>query len=381
MTIYAQRLDQLRGRMADQGLDHLIVSAPENMYYLTGYDGWSFYLHQCLIVSRHSRLVFWVGRGSDVHVAAGREAIGADNVFTYPDTFLQSDKAHPYDFVAEVILRAGLSRGRVGVPLDGYYFSPAAYFALERGLDGFSLVSDAGVPNWQRAIKSEDEIVLMREAARIAGASLLAGVATVAPGVPTSVTAGAILSMQTGASIGRDGGYPSIAPLIIDGNGPAVPHHTWSAEPHPAAGPCIIEIAGVHKRYHAPLARTVFRGDVQAVHREALAAQEACMRTIEEAACSGTAAGDLADLLAGTLRVHGFERSGRFGYSTGIAYPPDWGEHTVSIRAGEATVLREGMTLFFIPALWRSDWSVAIGDTYVVRSGGAERLSDLPYVL
>ena len=32
------RLDRLRRNMADAGLDTLIVPAPENMYYLTGYS-------------------------------------------------------------------------------------------------------------------------------------------------------------------------------------------------------------------------------------------------------------------------------------------------------------------------------------------------------
>ncbi len=47
---YATRLDKTRAAMARQGVDLLVVSDPSNMAWLTGYDGWSFYVHQCVVV-------------------------------------------------------------------------------------------------------------------------------------------------------------------------------------------------------------------------------------------------------------------------------------------------------------------------------------------
>ncbi|MFU2486672.1 aminopeptidase P family N-terminal domain-containing protein, partial [Thauera sp. WH-1] len=44
------RLATTRAAMAARGIDVLIVTDPTNMYWLTGYDGWSFYVHQCVIV-------------------------------------------------------------------------------------------------------------------------------------------------------------------------------------------------------------------------------------------------------------------------------------------------------------------------------------------
>jgi Xaa-Pro aminopeptidase len=365
--------------MARSGLDTLVVPSPENMYYLAGYDGWSFYLHQCLIVSRHAQRVIWVGRGSDLEVARHLAVIGEGDAFTYPDACLHSESRHPYDVVAQVLREAGWGSGVLGVPMDAYYFSPAAYFALQSGLPDARLVPDGGLPNWQRIIKSPDEIALMREAARIGAAALEAGAARVRAGSPTSATAAAILEAQTGAGIGADGGYPAIMPLIIDGNGPARPHDTWSAAPHPARGPCVLEIAGVHHRYHAPMARTVFIGKPDPLHIRALDAQIACMETVERVAHAGRTAGEVADLLSGVLAGRGFSKSGRFGYSTGIAYPPDWGEHTLSIRQGETARLEEGMTLFFIPGLWGGEWSVVLGETFVVGATSAQRLGTLPY--
>jgi ectoine hydrolase len=39
---YAQRLKRTRVRMAEAGVDVLLVTDPANMNYLTGYDAWSF---------------------------------------------------------------------------------------------------------------------------------------------------------------------------------------------------------------------------------------------------------------------------------------------------------------------------------------------------
>lgn len=47
---FAQRLDKTRQAMDAKGIDLLIVTDPSNMNWLTGYDGWSFYVHQCVII-------------------------------------------------------------------------------------------------------------------------------------------------------------------------------------------------------------------------------------------------------------------------------------------------------------------------------------------
>ena len=48
---YAGRIDRTRQAMARQGIDLLIVTDPSNMAWLTGYDGWSFYVHQCVLLA------------------------------------------------------------------------------------------------------------------------------------------------------------------------------------------------------------------------------------------------------------------------------------------------------------------------------------------
>jgi ectoine hydrolase len=43
---YEARLAKTRKAMEAKGVDLIVVSDPSNMAWLTGYDGWSFYVHQ-----------------------------------------------------------------------------------------------------------------------------------------------------------------------------------------------------------------------------------------------------------------------------------------------------------------------------------------------
>jgi len=61
---YARRLTRVRSAMAARGLDALFIADPSNMNWLTGYDGWSFYVHQGVLVRLDAAPLWW-GRAQD----------------------------------------------------------------------------------------------------------------------------------------------------------------------------------------------------------------------------------------------------------------------------------------------------------------------------
>ena len=71
------------------------------------------------------------------------------------------------------------------------------------------------------------------------------------------------------------------------------------------------------------------------------------------------------------LPARGRSRHG-IGYSTGLNYPPDWGEHTASLRPGDKTVMQENMTFHCIPGVWADDWGIEISECFRVGPNGAE---------
>ena len=64
-------------------------------------------------------------------------------------------------------------------------------------------------------------------------------------------------------------------------------------------------------------------------------------------------------------------KESRIGYSIGIGYPPDWGERTVSLRAGEGTELAAGMAFHVILGIWMDGWGYEISEPVLVTDRGA----------
>ena len=81
---------------------------PSNMHWLTGYDGWSFYVHQAVLVPPDGEPV-WYGRGQDANGAKRTAYLAHDNIVGYPDHYVQSTERHPMDY-----LSAGHRRARLG---------------------------------------------------------------------------------------------------------------------------------------------------------------------------------------------------------------------------------------------------------------------------
>jgi ectoine hydrolase len=78
------------------------------------------------------------------------------------------------------------------------------------------------------------------------------------------------------------------------------------------------------------------------------------------------------------IERYGLKKESRIGYAMGIGYPPDWGEHTISLRAGDRTLLAENHTLHCILGMWMDGWGLEISETILVTTDGAECLTALP---
>ena len=71
------------------------------------------------------------------------------------------------DHLSGVLTDRKLGNSRIGLEMDNYYFSAAAYTSLLKHLPNASFDDATGLVNWCRAVKSEEEIGFMRRAARI----------------------------------------------------------------------------------------------------------------------------------------------------------------------------------------------------------------------
>ncbi len=374
---YDERLAKTRRAMEKRGVDVLIVSDPSNMAWLTGYDGWSFYVHQAVIVPPDGEPV-WYGRGQDANGAKRTAYLGHDNIVGYADHYVQSTERHPMDFLCEVMASRKLDKLTVGVEMDNYWFSAAAYAALQKGLPNARFVDATGLVNWQRAVKSAAEIGYMRKAARIVEAMHARIVDKVEAGMRKCDLVAEIYDAGIRGVDSFGGDYPAIVPLLPSGTDAAAPHLTWDDRPMKVGEGTFFEIAGCYHRYHCPLSRTVFLGRPTQVFLDAEKATLEGMEAGLAAAKPGNACEDIANAFFAVLKKYGIVKDNRTGYSIGLSYPPDWGERTMSLRPGDRTELRPGMTFHFMTGLWLEDMGLEITESILITETGVECLADVP---
>ena len=206
---YDDRLRRTRERMADAGLDAVVVTDPANMNYLTGYDGWSFYTPQGVLVALEGHVVLFT-REMDANGARLTTSLPDDDILGFPEELVQRPDRHPMEWVAERLRERGLARGRVGLELDSYYFSPRGYLALRDGLAGTDLVDANELVNWVRAVKSPAEIEMMTAAARIMERVMAVAVEAVEPGVRQCDAVARILDAQARGTEDAGGEYTAV---------------------------------------------------------------------------------------------------------------------------------------------------------------------------
>jgi len=374
---YAQRVAKARRAMERQEIELLIVTDPSNMAWLTGYDGWSFYVHQCVLLT-HDGDPVWYGRSQDAFGAKRTVFMDEADILAYPDTYVQTSDRHPMDHLSGIIAEKGWDRLAIGVEMDNYYFAAACYRSLQAHLPNATFKDATGLVNWQRAVKSEQELIYMRRAARIVEAMHARILESIEPGLPKNRLVAEIYHTGITGADGHGGDYPAIVPLLPTGRDASAPHLTWDDKPFETGAGTFFEIAGVHRRYHCPLCRTVYLGTPPP---DILDAEQALLEGLAaglEVAKPGNTCEDIAAAFLGALKRHGIEKDSRNGYPIGLSYPPDWGERTMSLRLGDRSVLEENMTFHFMPGLWFDEWGLEITESIVITGTGAETLAQVP---
>jgi ectoine hydrolase len=377
---YSNRLRRVQEAMSHAGFGALVVCDPANLFYLTGYDAWSFYTPQCLLVPAdgHPHLF---ARAMDAAGAAFTSNLAADHIHGYPEELVHRPDVHPFDWIAAMVRRLVPAGELIGVECDAPFFSPRGYLALDRGLPSNRLIDSAELVNWVRVVKSPHEVAQLRIAGTIAEHAMRTACAAVRPGRRQCDAVAEIVAAQVTGTPEHGGDYPAIVPMMPTGDAAGTPHLTWTDRPFRTGEATTIELAGAYGRYHAPLARTVMLGEpphrlteTAKVIAEAMDATLAAIRP----GVDGNAVHRAFDRV---IRPHGLRKDSRIGYSIGIGYPPDWGERTVSLRPGETTELAAGMALHVILGMWMDDWGYELSEPIVVTDTAVERLTDLPHEL
>ena len=373
---YNRRLAETKKRMADAGFDLIICQDPANMNWLTGFDGWSFYTPQVVLVHLDEEPI-WFGRAQDAKAAHITTDIPPNNIIGYSEKLIHHATGHPYDELADLIKHRGWASARIGVELDAHYYTARAHAHLVEGVPDAKVSDSEQLVNWARLVKSDAELVYMREAGAICTAAMNRAIEKVAPGVAQYEVIAEVYRAQVLGVEGAYGDYTGLCPLIQVGEGTSTPHLTWSDQPIPRETLVMLEMAGARHHYHAPLTRTLYLGspssEVTALTRTIIEGVDAAL----DMARPGVTCEAVEAVWQKVLNQAGYHKDSRVGYSVGLNYPPDWGERTASLRPGDQTVLQSGMCFHFQSGVWLETLGAAVSESFVVTKRGGERLCNV----
>lgn len=367
---YAARVAAVRVAMRERGLDALLMTSPENIFYLTGLNHLGYFAFTALLLKAEGDCVL-VARAMERHTLAAQ----------VPDCehFLFADGEDPAEAVARAVSASGLGRGRIGVEKGKMYFPIRVWEGVVTRVPRAKWEDGAELVDEVRVVKSPAEIDCIRQAAAISDRAMQSGIRAAGVGANEREVAAEVYRSM----VASGGEYPGLAPLIRTGDRLLQEHITWRDRTLRAGDTLFMELSGCANRYHAPLTRMVYVGHapegVDAAAEIVIAGLEATRDALRPGALTGEVYVAWKAVVDEALGHHDYHRH-HCGYVTGIGFPPSWsgGGVPVGIRPGGEITIRPGMVFHLLPwLLGQGPTDYAVSDTVLVTETGAELLTSV----
>jgi Xaa-Pro dipeptidase len=372
LATYADRLRRVRARMERDGLEGVVVTMPDNINWLTGYDTIGYLWFQALLVPAH---------GEPVFLTRTMEGAGVDRTSCITDArYYDIVTQDPIALTVDLVRELGLAHGTLGVETSAFTLLPSQWDALRAGLSEVAFRDASGVVAEERVVKTPEELTYQRRAAQMADRALAVAVEALRPGISETEIAG-VISLALGEA-GSE--YAAIPPMVVSGERTPMIHALARPRAIGAGDVVLLELAGVCNRYHAVLMRTAVVGRPSPRVRATAEALEEAMAAAIAACTPGADAGAPDRACNAVLARHDLvrRRAHRIGYSLGIAYPPTWLEPMV-LAEGDPHRIQPGMSFTLEPNLYLPDegFGIKLGETVACTEDGTESLSALGHEL
>lgn len=350
----SDRVERLRARMAEMGLEAFLVSTPENRRYLSGFTGSAGYLfisHKDAVLATDFRYVEQAGRQAPVFRV---ERIGGE-----------------LDWLPRLASQVGAER----IGFESTHVTVAQHTAFAKALEADSsqrpaLVATQGVVERLRAVKDPEELDLIQRAVTLADEAMERVSADLRPGVAEREVAWEMERAMR--ELGAEGASFDI--IVAGGPNAALPHHRASDRPLQAGEPIVIDMGARYQGYCSDLTRTLYLDapwdeTFRKVYQTVLEAQEAAVAGVR----SGMTGGEADALARQAIQEAGYGDA--FGHSLGHGVGLAVHEYP-RLAAQASDTLEDGMVFTIEPGIYLSGWGgVRIEDMVVLEGGVARNLT------
>jgi Xaa-Pro dipeptidase len=364
------RRARAQAALAEKGIDLLLLTGPENIFYLSGQQTPGFYTFQCFGLPQ---------AGEPFLLLRGLEAANA-RANTYLDDMIPyGDDANATEALSDLLSKRGWAGKRVALDRKSYYLTVAQYEQLKEVCGAF--LDGSNVVEPLRAVKSARELRCIEKAA----AAVEAGMRAATRAVKAGRTENDVAAAMVAAEIAAGSEYFGMDPFVCTGPRSGLRHATWRRRKLRTGDAVTLENAGAYNRYHAALFRTACVGGRKAADKGMLAFRDAVVEGCAigiEAVRPGNTCADVHNAVQRHIDRLGFTDyfRKRAGYSIGLAFGPDWGEgHILSLYHNQPAELKPGM-VFHMPVTLslRGKYTVGCSETIVVTAKGRRVLSRVP---
>ena len=350
----SDRLNRLVAQFPEKELDALLISAPENRRYLSGFTGSAGYL--------------FISSERAVLVTDSRYTEQATN--QAPD-FQVMQVRGGWDWFLEQLKETGVKR----VGFESRDMTVATYNSLvgavkdDSALSQVSMIATAEMPEEGRVFKDQRELALLQRAIDASDAAMEA----VCPNITVGMTEREVAWRMEMAM--RDFGADGISFDTIVASGPngAMAHHRPSDRAIQAGEPIVIDMGAIVEGYCSDITRTVVIGEPDETFRKiydiVLGAQLTAINTVRP----GMTGEDCDDLSRAVIAEAGY--GDNFGHSLGHGVGLAVHENPrVSPRSPDK--LEPNMVFTVEPGIYLTGWGgIRIEDIVVLGDDGAKVLS------
>ena len=363
---YATRQSRARDALSAQGLDALLMFAPESHYWICGYDTFGFAMFQCLVLTAEGELHL-LTRLPDLRQAQLTSTLPDDHIHIWRERH-DSDPAQD---LARLLAELGVS-GRIGYESATAGLTDHNGQLLRAALHGLIPASD--LIRDLRRDKSPAEIAMHSRAAALSDDALDAALDLTRAGA----FEGDILAAMQGAVFKGGGDYAGNEFIIGSGPGALLCRYFSGRRHLEAKDQLTLEWSGAYARYHAAMMRTVVIGPPSDAHRRMHAAAEEALAACEAAIRPGAPMGDVHAAHCAVFDKAGLShaRLQACGYGMGAVYNPIWVDFPM-FTEGNPLPMRAGQVFFLHMILMDSDSGTAmtLGHSVLVEADGCTRLS------